>query len=861
MEEKEKKEVKLLWLSPMAAALVLILAFKAAHRFPGDGHIFMEGDYYVQFMNYIVMFWRKLLGGNGILYSFDVGLGASTLEHYAFYGFSPFNAVFVLINDTDTAAFALFALKSSAAAFFMHLFLRNSLKVNEKTAFIFSFSYALCAYVINFNFGIILLDYVYILPLVMMMLYRAFETGHMGGLGAAYAYSFITAYYGGYMIGIFSFVCFICMLAGEKDKERIKKLVPGYVFAVGTAVLISAVVTLPTAVSILAGHGGDPGTKVTLSLFIWDIIGDLYPMRKLEATSVLPSVYTGLPAVIFALAFFMNRERSRKEKLIAAVPFIFLIVCMLFKPAYLMMHGFDAPDGYHFRFAFLFSFYLVLIAAKGAKDSGMKAKQAVFLIVAVAYPAAMALGMLTLPAESVGLDSLRIGIVVFFVMLYYLALRGENKYRDVIICVLVFAELFMNSYFAITPDKQTPIRYKDTYNLWQAQGEKAVSAINANEQDELFYRLNYRDGMYTNDSMYFGFHGLSYFSSMEQTETREALKDLGYSTGSRVVIERGGSPFTEMILSQKYRVYTSPDMSLEEPEKVIINENTAWLPLGFMTSEKLLDPGEMTDDAFENQQTILDAMIGYHEPIWEEYTGGLEVECENAELVPADGKISMIRQEPGDAQITLTIPAREGKDSYAYISYDKSKMIWSSPRMASDAQGLNVGLVVPVFTQMESLIPMGEDEGKSNVYIFFKDNTVDESVADRFYFAYFDNDALERAYEALKPGGLKIVSMTDQRIKGVINAPEDKSLMFTSIPYDKGWHIKVDGAETESLAVMDGAFLAAKIGEGEHEIEIYYDNIYIKAGLIISILGLIMLVIQILGEKQIFCKKSQKNFT
>ena len=53
--EKVKNEKRLMWLSALASATVLILAFKAAHRFPGDGHIFMTGDYYVQFMNYIVM--------------------------------------------------------------------------------------------------------------------------------------------------------------------------------------------------------------------------------------------------------------------------------------------------------------------------------------------------------------------------------------------------------------------------------------------------------------------------------------------------------------------------------------------------------------------------------------------------------------------------------------------------------------------------------------------------------------------------------------------------------------------------------------------------------------------------------------
>ncbi len=856
-----RQEKYLIWVSALLAVVLLILTFKTAGRFPGDKHIFMVGDYYVQFMNYIVMFWRKLLSGNGLFYSFDVGLGAATWEQYAFYGFSPFNIVFVFIKDTDTAAFVLLLCKAAAIAASMHLFLRYALKLKESLAVIFSVSYAMCAYVMNFYFCIVLIDYLYMLPIVMLMLVRFVKKGRSGGLAAAYAFCFTTAYYGGYMIGVFSFFCFVCMLVYGKHTKEKKKLMLSYIVSVGVAVLISAVVTLPTAVAIMAGHGGDASKGISLKLFIWDIIGNMYPLRRIDESSILPSVYAGLPALFFGIKYFSNRSRNGREKCMAAIPLVFLLLCSIIPPFYLMMHGFDAPNGYHFRFAFLYCFYMIALAAKEVKENSLEVDKIPLAIVAVMYLLVMLLGKISLPADEAGVDTLRMGLVLFFIALYYFIFTSKAKQKTVLVSAVLVLELFANAYFSVTPDKQTLIRWKDTYDLWKYQGDKAVSDINMNETTNDFYRVNYRDGMWNNDSMYFGFHGLGYFSSMEQPEIRLAMKDLGYSTSGRVVVERGGSPFTEMILAQKYRVNTCPNISIDEPDKVAVEKNEFSLPLAFMVSEDITSMENMTDNAFVNQQILAAAMTGHDEALWEEYHGEIDKDCDNADIFISSDEVRIERKDEGTAKITLSLPAKEEKPAYAYFPLQKSAMDWSSPIMSSAAQADNIGIVAPVFVLMTSMLPLGEKEGRSEMYISFRDTTADSTVTGGLHFAYFDRQVLKSIYDELKPGGLEIYDYTDNRIQGKIKAGGDKKIMFTSIPYEKAWHIKIDGKSVESFSVMKGAFLAARVEEGEHEIEIYYDNIYIKAGALISIMGLVMLIILILYDRDIFCKKSQKNFT
>lgn len=48
-----------------------------------------------------------------------------------------------------------------------------------------------------------------------------------------------------------------------------------------------------------------------------------------------------------------------------------------------------------------------------------------------------------------------------------------------------------------------------------------------------------------------------------------------------------------------------------------------------------------------------------------------------------------------------------------------------------------------------------------------------------------------------------------------------KTLLYTSIPYDEGWKIKVDGQDVEYIKLLDG-LIAVQLNEGNHVIEFKY---------------------------------------
>jgi uncharacterized membrane protein YfhO len=102
------------------------------------------------------------------------------------------------------------------------------------------------------------------------------------------------------------------------------------------------------------------------------------------------------------------------------------------------------------------------------------------------------------------------------------------------------------------------------------------------------------------------------------------------------------------------------------------------------------------------------------------------------------------------------------------------------------------------------------------------------------YIYYFDKEVYEKAFADLKKSAADITEFTDTHIKATVNMEKDGT-MFTSIPYDEGWTVKVDGKRVKLSSKTEdeeenyhaenkvlGALLAFDIPEGEHTVELSY---------------------------------------
>ena len=81
--------------------------------------------------------------------------------------------------------------------------------------------------------------------------------------------------------------------------------------------------------------------------------------------------------------------------------------------------------------------------------------------------------------------------------------------------------------------------------------------------------------------------------------------------------------------------------------------------------------------------------------------------------------------------------------------------------------------------------------------------------------------------------GLNITSFRDDLITGTVDAAPGSGL-YTSITYDAGWRVYVDGKKVDTMPVYSG-FLGANIPAGAHEIRLSFIPIGLISGFLLSI--------------------------
>ena len=98
----------------------------------------------------------------------------------------------------------------------------------------------------------------------------------------------------------------------------------------------------------------------------------------------------------------------------------------------------------------------------------------------------------------------------------------------------------------------------------------------------------------------------------------------------------------------------------------------------------------------------------------------------------------------------------------------------------------------------------------------------------------------------LKKSNFEVTEYKNGYLKAVANPELDGVLQFTTL-YNKGWKVYVDGNEVSTF-IANKYFLGINITKGEHQIEMKYTTPYLKEGLVISIIGILIFGIIIFIE-------------
>ena len=116
---------------------------------------------------------------------------------------------------------------------------------------------------------------------------------------------------------------------------------------------------------------------------------------------------------------------------------------------------------------------------------------------------------------------------------------------------------------------------------------------------------------------------------------------------------------------------------------------------------------------------------------------------------------------------------------------------------------------------------------------------------------YVDTELLSSVTDTIKEEQLNITKYTDDDIRGTLTTKSDNRTVLTTIPYDEGWKVYVDGKKVEIEKAVD-ALVAFEIEDaGEHEIRLVYRPTPVIIGLVITVASLAGFVLIIIFEDKL----------
>lgn len=193
---------------------------------------------------------------------------------------------------------------------------------------------------------------------------------------------------------------------------------------------------------------------------------------------------------------------------------------------------------------------------------------------------------------------------------------------------------------------------------------------------------------------------------------------------------------------------------------------------------------------------------------------------------------STLKNETKKSKTILTYQAQQAGKQYLFIEADDADAITVSQEKKDDK--------IEIRNDCGSIVNLGEmDRGTEfTVTIEYKEGKGGSVVS---HVCIMDETVWQDAYKMLSASMLDVTDYGDSYLKGTIDVQED-GVFVTSVPYEAGWKLKVDGHTREIDELIGGAWISTSLSAGEHQIELSFRPPGLIAGLLITLASIGLLI-------------------
>ena len=822
----ENKWVLLAFCIPV---LVFAAAMAANGIYPFGVKTLVYSDAAHQYYPFLLEFREKLIAGESLFYSRNIGLGSNFWALIAYYCASPLNLLTAVVPQDGMLLLydILVAVKLGAAGLCCALFLKHVFGRNDGSVAVFGSMYGLCGFASAYYWNIMWLDTFAIFPLVMLGAWALVKEGKV----RLYIISLFAALWCNYLMGlyvcIFVLISFftLCICLRLTRKQMLERLVRIALCSI-VAIAMAAVLLLPAWCALTQTTRADAGEGAfwQIQYTLWTVLGGLGVGPIPSWREGPANIYTALPAVILTAVYFLSGKIDLRQKLCTgAVLAVLLLSCWIggLETLWNMMRRTMMLPA---RFSFLFSFVLITAACQvlpyvmegNRKDRLVMTGTALALVAVIMVGRGMKFGILNA------------AVLMLYGVLFLLTVKKRILPRllPLVLTLAVIAEMTIPLY------RSMGRVHLDDYRTYP-EGKQAVEELLAemDEEEDSLYKVAVLGKDYANYPTMLGYCGVSMFSSTTSADMIQHMFLSGMAAsnrGNKYDYPALNSPLNNAMLGIDYVVFDNKanmvnDGYLDvfaEKDSMVACKNRAVLAPGFMADAGLWEPAPRDPDAFVRQNKIFTAVTGIQEQM---YTL-LPV----ADTVYENLQVTEI--EPGHYECVLENSDTKGALTYTF-EMPRDGLLYGYIYCGHDAIGFTANDIPYAVDYNAHIICLGRFARGEEIVLSWKQKEAREKVM--VYAAVLEEETFSEGLALLADEQLQVTDFDETSLSGtiVVNRPGN---FCTSIPYDDGWTMYVDGVKRQITPYQNAMIALEDLQPGNHSIELHVRPAGFTAGAWIS---------------------------
>ena len=857
----DKRYYFLAFILPVIVCYIAYYLFDAYPAKPDGEHSVLVLDLNGQYVYYFEYFRKAILGPDSIFYSWSRNLSGEFMGIIGYYLASPFTLITVLLPDKYMliSLFIMQLCKLGTEGVTMSFYLRHSKKLQPLHAVIFSTLWGACSYNIVQLMDPMWLDGLVYMPLIMYGVEKIVDEKKMIRYIVPLALLFVANFYIGFMMAIFCVIYFLFYFSFASEREYYKtseKAITFVQFGISSIVagMLAAFMILPVYYSLKLGKFDftDPDYSLKLQFTAIDLMTRLLPSCYDTCRNEgLADIYCGCLCILLTPLYILNKKIKPNRKIGYTILLAVFFFSMYIKPIDMLWHGGQVPNWLPYRYSFMLSCILIVISAECFKHfDGVSGRDIAGVIAGFLIYILWAETREYENLDTLGSLWFAVALVFCFGLLFYgFKNSPKGKAIPLVLILIVTSELTINASQTIKD-----IDADVTYSTRESYEDKLVKtwlpvAKELQDYDTSLYRAEKTYVRTVNDNLLLGLKGVTHSSSTMNAKAIDFLSNLGYVERGHYTRYDGNTLLTDDLLGIKYILDTDGKVASEYTKikedaetSIATYQNENALPIGYMVNTNSQYADISSKNPFENQNTMLSTMLGYNVEAFKRIDVVADPIYNNVEAQDAGEQTKYVATGSGDHTVDFIIQAEQDAPIYFYFPAINEKKInvWYSTTYDNEAQEFTDFTFLNYYyeTSYYCIQRLGNQNFEAGQYICVR-CTIDNEycyMSDQLFYQ-LDTNLLDESVAKLSAGGWNMTYNNGGFTKFTTEVTaQDNQVLFTSIPLEKGWTVKVDGHKVEPVELYN-CLMGVPMDAGIHTVTFSFFPAGLGLGIVLFFVG------------------------